>query len=65
MRTKGLAITFIGLNQAQYISRHIWVFVVSMKYFWVVVSLQTSLLCIMGELAWGGTVAVAVGVSDK
>ena len=27
-------------------------------------SWQNSLLCLMGELAWGGTVAVAVGVSD-
>ena len=25
----------------------------------------TSLLCIMGELAGGGSVAVAVGVSDR
>ena len=28
-------------------------------FFW---SLGTILLCIMGELAWGGSVAVAVGV---
>ena len=28
-------------------------------------SLQTSLLCIMGELPGGGSVAVAVGVSDR
>ena len=28
-------------------------------------SLQTSRLCIMGELAGGWSVAVAVGVSDK
>ena len=27
--------------------------------------LQTSLLCIMGELAGGGSVAMAVGVSDR
>ena len=31
--------------------------------FWVFGSLQTSLLCIVGELAAGGYVAVAVGVS--
>ena len=51
-------------------SRHFPVFVVSMNFwaliwFWVFLSLQTSLLCIMGELAGGGTVAVAVIVSDK
>ena len=28
-------------------------------------SLQTSLLCIVGELAGGGSVTVAVGVSDR
>ena len=28
-------------------------------------SLQTSLLCIVGELAGGGSVAVDVGVSDS
>ena len=28
-------------------------------------SLLTSLLCIMGELAWGGSVAVSVGISDR
>ena len=28
-------------------------------------SLQTSLLCILGELAWGGSVTVAVWVSDR
>ena len=27
-------------------------------------SLQTTLLCIVGELAGGGSVSVAVGVSD-
>ena len=32
--------------------------------FWVSGSLQTSWLCIMGELAGGGSVAVAVGISD-
>ena len=31
---------------------------------WVCESLRTSLLCIMGEFAGGGSVAVAVGVSD-
>ena len=35
-----------------------------LKLFWVFRSLQISLLCIMGELAGGGSVAVAVGVSD-
>ena len=33
--------------------------------FSVIGSLRTSLLCIMGELAGGGSVAVAVGVSDR
>ena len=28
-------------------------------------SLQTSLLCIVGDLAGGGSVAVAVGASDR
>ena len=28
-------------------------------------SLQTSLLCIMGKLAGGGSMAVALGVSDR
>ena len=32
---------------------------------WVFGSLQTSLLCRVGELAGGGSVAVAVGVSDR
>ena len=46
------------------------VFVVSMifwvlKCFLIFGSLQTTLLCIMGELAGGGSVAVAVGVSDR
>ena len=37
-----------------------------LKLFLVFGSLQTSLLCIiMGELAGGGFVAVAVGVSDR
>ena len=36
-----------------------------LKLFRVLVSLRTSLLCIMGELAGGGSVAVAVGVSDR
>ena len=30
-----------------------------------VLSWQTSLLCIVGELAGGGSVAVAVGVSER
>ena len=40
-------------------------------FFWILIyihfvgSLQTSLLCIMGELAGGGSAAVAVGVSDR
>ena len=33
--------------------------------FLVLGSLQTSQLCIMGELVGGGFVAVAVGVSDR
>ena len=40
-----------------------------LKLFWVLGSLRTSLLCIMEELAGGGSVAVAVavavGVSDR
>ena len=28
-------------------------------------SLQTSLLCIVVELAWGGSLAVSVGVRDR
>ena len=51
-------------------SRLFWVFVVSMivcvlNFFWVFGSLQTSLLCIMEELAGGGYVAVAVSVSER
>ena len=34
-------------------------------FFWVFGPLETSLLCIMGELAEGGSVAVAVGVSER
>ena len=50
-------------------SSHVWVSVVSMifcvlKFVPIFGSLRTSLLCIMGELAGGGFVAVAVGVSD-
>ena len=37
----------------------------SLKCFLVFGSLQTSLLCIMGELAGGASVAVSVGVSDR
>ena len=36
-----------------------------LKFFWVLGSLETSLLCIMGELAVGGSVAVAVSLSDR
>ena len=35
------------------------------EFVWVFWSLQTNLLCIVGELAGGGSVAVAVGVSDR
>ena len=35
-----------------------WIFWV-LKYSLVFGSLRTSLLCIMGELAWGGSLAVA------
>ena len=36
-----------------------------LKVLWVFASLQISLLSIMGELAGGGSVAVAVGVRDR
>ena len=36
-----------------------------LKLFRVCGSLRTSLLCIMGELTGGWSVAVAVGVSDR
>ena len=36
-----------------------------LKFYLVLGCLLTSLICIMGELAGGGSVAVAVGVSDK
>ena len=36
-----------------------------LKKFRVLGSLQISLLCIMGELAEGGSVGLAVGVSDR
>ena len=36
----------------------------ALHFFQVLGSWQTSLLCIMGELEGGGTVAVAIGVSD-
>ena len=49
-------------------SRHFKFFAVSI-IFGVLGSLQTSLLCILGELSGGGSVAVAVavavGVSDR
>ena len=35
------------------------------KKFQVFGSLQSSLLCIMGELAGGGSVAKAVGITDR
>ena len=35
-----------------------------LEFFHVLGSLQTSLLCIVGELAGEGSAAVAVGVSD-
>ena len=35
------------------------------KLFFMVLSWQRSLLCIVRELAGGGSVAVAVGVSDS
>ena len=36
-----------------------------LKFFWVLGSLQTSLLRIMGDIAGRGSVAVAVGVNDR
>ena len=36
-----------------------------LKVFRIFGSLQTSLLCIMGELVGGGSVTVAVGVSNR
>ena len=39
-----------------------WIFLREKNVFW---SLQISLLYIKGELAWDGSVAVAVGVSDR
>jgi hypothetical protein len=52
-----------------HISRRYWVFAILLIFcvlnsFWVFGCLRTGLLCIMGELAGGGSVAVAVGVSD-
>ena len=45
---------------------HIYFFFFGLKKIsWVISSLRTSLLCIMGELAGGGFVAVAVGVSCR
>ena len=35
------------------------------ELFWGFGSFCTSLLCIVGELAGGGSVAVAVGVTDR
>ena len=32
---------------------------------WVLGTFETSLLCLVGALAGGGSVAVAVGVSDR
>ena len=34
-------------------------------FFWVLGSLRTSIVCIMGEFTGGGLAAVAVGVSDR
>ena len=36
-----------------------------LTYFWILGSLPTSILCIVRELAGEGSVAVAVGVSDR
>jgi hypothetical protein len=52
-----------------HISRRFRVFAILLifcvlKFFWVFGCLRTGLLCIMGVLAGGGSVAVAVGVSD-
>ena len=38
--------------------------VLCFKFLWVLGFLPTNLLCIMGELAGGGPVAMAVGISD-
>ena len=40
-------------------------FLLCFAIFRVLGSLQTSLLCIMGDLAGGGSVAVAIGVSGR
>ena len=40
-------------------------FFLRLDIFWAFWSLQTSLLCIMVEVAGGGSVAVAIGVSDR
>ena len=37
----------------------------SFELLWVLGYLQTSLLCVVGELAGGGLVALAVGISDR
>ena len=48
---------YFWYNANRHNCRHFWDFVVSMIFafwifFWVFGSLQTSLLCIVGELAW-------------
>ena len=53
----GIPLEIFGFWQFQ------WFFM--FKIVWVLWSLQTSLLCIVGVLERGGSVSVAVGVSDR
>ena len=42
-----------------------WIIFRVLNLFWIFGSSETRLLCIVGELAGGGTVAVAVGISGR
>ena len=42
-----------------------WFFTLAIFFPWVLGSLQTSLLCIIGQLTWVESVSVADGLSDR
>ena len=55
----------IGISQSLFVVLKVLIIFQVWKPFRVVESLKTRLLCLVGELAGGGSVAVDVGVSDK
>ena len=58
-------IAYIGIPLDVFAVCLFWYFFCFLTCFGVLGSLQTSLLCIVVELVWGGSVAAAVSVCDR